>query len=341
MMEETTNETPNASPLPPAAAGSKSLGRIFWPLCAAAALGLAGWQAYALHQQQAAVQQQLAQMQVAADTAVLGAKKAQDESFAELQARLATLEAQQAELQGLQNLAQDVAQGREQALLLEVEQTITLVAQQLQLTGNVPLAVSALQGADARLARLDPVRYLPLRKALAHDIERLNVVPFVDVPGLGLRLDQFVNGVAQWPLAALARPPAPPPAVEQADASWWQRAGSSLWSELKGLVRIQRIEGDPAPLLAPGQEYFLRENLKLRLLDAKLALLAHDRKTCRDDLAAAQAMIERHFDRADQGVQVALAALRDMQAARLDVDLPDLAESRKALLALRQGKDKR
>lgn len=338
MMQENTNDTPVEMPQPPVRAGSKSLGRVFWPLCAAAALGLAGWQGFILRQQLVAMQQQLTQNLEAADTAAQRAQKAQNDLLAELQARLATQEARQAEWQ---SAARDVAQGREEAALLEIEQTITLAAQQLQMTGNVPLAVAALQSADARLARLDPVRYLPLRKALARDIERLNAVPFVDVPGLGLRLEQFVLGADRWPLAGLARPPAAEKPVPAHEASWWQRTGNSVWEEIKGLVRIQRFDGDAPPLLAPGQEYFLRENLKLRLLNAKLALFAHDQKTCREELKFAQEVIARHFDAADKGVQGALTALREIQSVRLDADLPGLGETQNAMKALRQGKEKR
>ena len=66
----------------------------------------------------------------------------------------------------LDQLYLDLARGRDEATLLDVERLITLAAQDLRFTGHVPGALNALQAADARLARMDRPQYVGLRRAL-------------------------------------------------------------------------------------------------------------------------------------------------------------------------------
>jgi len=318
-------------------------------LIAVAALVLAGWQWLETRQKLADTQQEVTRRLAEAEAGnqeERGAQKQLREQIEDLQSRLGAFEGKLNEFQGqsvaLQSLYQDIARSREEALLLEVEQAITLAGQQLQLAGNVPVALLALQTADARLARLDRPAYLPLRKALAKDIERLNVLPFVDQAGISLRLEQVVLAADRLPLVSYGRPSekvenAPAPAVEP----WWQRAGRQVWQEIKDLVRIQRFDGADPALLAPGQEFFLRENLKLRLLNARLALFSRDQATFRNELKQAQSWLGRHFVADDKAVLAAQATLGQMAGLALNSDLPNLSETQGALRSLRGGKEKR
>jgi len=126
-----------------------------------------------------------------------------------------------------------------------------------------------------------------------------------------------------------------------AESSRWQRLIDGIWHELKGLVRIQRFDRTDVALLAPGQDFFLRENAKLRLLNARLALLSHDQSTLRSELKATQVWVSKYFDGDDKAVQVALASLRQMSAADLNVKLPNLNDSQSALRSLHGAKEKR
>lgn len=275
-----------------------------------------------------------------------GAQKQLREQIDALQGKLGAFEGKLDDYAGqsaaLQTLYENVARSREEATLLEVEQAVTLAGQQLQLAANVPVAILALQTADGRLARLDRAQYLPLRKALARDLERLNALPFVDLPGISLRLEQIVVGVDKLPLASYGRPSGKAENVETGDAlPWWQRTAGELWQELKGLVRIQRFDREEPPLLAPGQGFFLRENLKLRLLNARLALLSHDQGTFRSELKVAGDWLGRYFDTRDKSVQGDQALLKELLASETNVQVPSLGESQAALRALRNGKDKK
>lgn len=320
-----------------------------WVFVALAALALAGWQWFETRQKLIDVQQEVSKKLAEFDTGNKedrGAQKQSREQLDAVQARLGALDGKLAEFQGqstaLQSLYQEIARSREDVALLEVEQAVVLAAQQLQLAGNVPVAVIALQSADAQLAHLDRPVYLPLRKALAKDLARLNALPFVDMPGISLRLEQVLIGIDKLPLASYGRPEKTAenemPVAEQA---WWQRTGSAIWQELKGLVRIQRFDREDTVLLAPGQGYLLRENLKLRLLNARLALFSHDQWTYRNELKVAQDILSRHFEANDKAVQADQATLRQMTATEINVELPSLNDSQAALRALRQSKEKK
>ncbi|AXS80945.1 hypothetical protein HYN24_13485 [Dechloromonas sp. HYN0024] len=346
MMPENENSSPSAMTYLPAPRPRRTGP---WLFVAIAALLLAAWQWFETRHRLLDVQQEVAGKLAAFDTGNKedrGAQKQSREQIEALQARLGAVDGKLAEFQtqtaSLQALYQDIARSREEITLLEVEQAIVLAGQQLQLAGNLPVAVLALQTADAQLARLDRPQHLPLRKALAKDLARLNALPFVDMPGISLRLEQVLIGIDKLPLVSSVHPekmPESDPAM--ASLPWWQRTGEAIWQEMKGLVRIQRMDRDDAVLLAPGQGYFLRENLKLRLLNARLALFSRDQATFRNEVKVALDLLGRHFDGGDKAVQTAQTTLRQMTATEINVELPNLGDSQAALRSLRQGKEKR
>lgn len=340
----TQNDTPPPSAAP--AAGRRSSRQGPWLAVAVAALALAGWQWFETRQKLNDLQQEVSRQLSDFDTGnkeERGAQKQTREQIEALQAKLGAFEDRfsefQAQTEALKALNQDIARGREEATLLEVEQAVTLAGQQLQLAGNVPVAVLALQTADARLARLDRPANLPLRKALARDLERLNALPFVDMPGISLRLEQLILGVDKLPLTAYGRP------VDKAESqkpvarsSWWQSAVGDVWQELKGLVRIQRFDREDPALLAPGQGYFLRENLKLQLLNARLALLARQQASAQADLKAVEDLLARYFDAQSPGVKGAIATIAQLREQMTPVDMPRPDETLAALAAAAGGR---
>lgn len=317
-----------------------------WLLLAVAALALAGWQWFETRHQLADMQEQVARRLAEADAGSKedrGALRQLREQVENLQGKLGAADAKLTEFQSqsetLQSLYQDLARSRDNSGLLEAEQAIVLAGQQLQLAGNVPAAILALRTAEARLAGVEQPQALLLRRALAHDLERLTALPTVDAAGVSGRIEQVLGAIDKLPLAIEVRPSEVAEKTNGAPPPWWQRTASEIWRELKGLVRIQRFDRDEAVLLAPGQAYFLRENLKLRLLNARLALLSRDQATFRGELKAAGDGLVRHFDGNDKGVQAAQEALRQLQAEEVVVEVPKLVETQAALRSLRSGKD--
>ena len=320
-----------------------------WFFVALAALALAGWQWFETRQRLADIEQETSRRLAEADAGSQedrGALKQMREQIDGLQGKLGAADARLSEFQAqsdaLQALYQDLARGRDESGVLEAEQAITLAAQQLQLAGNVPAAIAALRAAEARLARVDRPQLLPLRKALAADLERLAALPAVDLAAANTRLEQILLTVDKLPLAMDVRPQeSREKPAEAAPSPWWKRTGDEVWQELKGLVRIQRFDREEAVLLAPGQSFFLRENLKLRLLHARLALLARDQVAFRGELKAALEMLGRLFDGRDKAVQAAQATLRQLLATEVVIAVPSLNETQTAMRVLRNGKEKK
>ena len=110
---------------------------------------------------------------------------------------------------------------------------------------------------------------------------------------------------------------------------------------MKGLVRIRDLETTDAPLLAPSQIYFLRENLRLRLLSARVALPARDEPSFREDLRAAQAWIVKYFDPRAKPTTVALATLKQVAESPVAIAVPDINASLAAVRAARAAREKR
>ncbi len=215
-------------------------------------------------------------------------------------------------------------------MLAEIEQMLTIASQQLQLAGSVQGALLALQAADARLARLPRPQFLPLRKVFARDIERLKSAPGADLAEIAAKLDQLVAGVDALPLAQDARPrSASESGVVQNQEGFWARLADDLLTELKQLVRIQNLDRAEPVLLAPTQAFFLRENLKLRLLNARLALLARDDTTFRGDLKAARSWLERYFDARSRAITAAMGTLNRLGAESAGGAAPSIAESQR------------
>ncbi len=304
-------------------------------LAAALAVMLLAWQWYDNRQQINALQHEMARRLAAADVEnreSRGVAEQVREATREAQIKLGVLEAKLQESQNqqiaLEALYQELSRSRDESLLADVEQTLLVASQQLQLAGNVKSALIALQAADARLARLDRPQLAGLRKVIARDVERLKLAPYVDVIGISARIDNLMGVVDGLPLAMEMR--APPPAARpsaDADASAWARFMRELWRDTRELVRIERMDRPDLPLLAPGQTYFLRENLKLRLLGARLALLAHDEKSFKADLKAAREWLMRYYDARDPSVAAAAAAVRQLHDSQVSIEVPDVASS--------------
>jgi uroporphyrin-3 C-methyltransferase len=210
-----------------------------------------------------------------------------------------------------------------------------LAGQQLSLGGNVQAALAGLQVADAKLARLDRPQLGPLRRALARDMDKLKAVPYVDVAGISIRLDQVIDNIDALPLAKDERVAPPPESTEPANESPWQTFWRSVWNDLRSVIRIEVSDRPPAPLVTPAQSFFLRENLRLRLLSARLALLAHDERSFKADLAAARSWMMQYFDRRNPPVQSALATLSQLSSIAMPTEVPDLTASLDAVRALK------
>ncbi len=261
--------------------------------------------------------------------------------MAALETRLIESQSQQV---ALESMVFDLSRSRDDWALSEIEQTLTLAAQQLQLAGNVRGALLALQNADARLGRADRAQFISVRRTLQKDVERLKALPQVDTSGLAIKLDAVIASADSLPLifdeklqpqAARSgqgvREAAAAKGGEAPAPSLWQRLRDDAWEQFRLLVRIRDVENADPVLLNPSQAFFLRENLKLRLLNARIALLQRNEALFRQDLALANQWLVRYFDVRSRAGAGAVASLNALVASAVSIELPTLADSLNAV----------
>lgn len=309
-------------------------------------LGAVAW--YDLQRDTAALREEAARRLAAAESATAQSRARETQLSADLreaQAKLALLETRLAESQSqqaaLEALYRDLSPSRDDLALNEVEQILLIASQQLALAGNVPAALAALQLADGKLARIDRQALGPLRRALARDVDRLKALPFVDVTAITVRLDQAMAMVDTLPLARDERLPAPKPEAPPPEQPPWRRVLGEVWGELRALVRLETSDRPAAPLITPREAYFLRENLRLRLLSARIAILARQEASFKSDLRAAREWLRQYFDTRTRPVQQLVETLGQMLATPVPDDLPDLAASLDAVRTLKAAQERR
>ena len=269
------------------------------------------------------------------------------ELLREAQAKIGQLESRLAESQSqqlaLEALYQELSRNRDEWQLAEIEQVLAIGSQQLQLAGNIRAALLALQLAEARLARADRPQFVPIRRALARDLERVKALPAVDIAGMSTRLNSLVAAVDSLPLAfdeRSEREPAAKSGPADAERGFWSRLGSEIRSELRSLVVVRQVNTPDPPLLPPTQAYFLRENLRLRLLNARLSLLMRDEAGYREDMRAAQAWVRRYFDTRSKQTADALAQLKALSSASLSFEMPSISESLEAVRGFKSRRER-
>jgi len=266
-----------------------------------------------------------------------GALKESQVRIAELEARVADTQEQRV---ALEEMYRELSRSADDRVLSEVEQMLVLASQQLQLAGNVRGALAALQAADQRLARAEKLAAAPLRRAIAQDMDRLKAVPVVDTVGLAVKIDGIIAQTDTLPLPVSETLPMRVARARPLDETGMARVARDFWEEMKGLVRIREIETPDTMLLAPAQSYFLRENLKLRLLAARMALLARDEATFREDLRASQAWIAKYFDPKAKPTVAALTALKQVAESPIAIAVPDINASLAAVRSARAAREK-
>lgn len=257
--------------------------------------------------------------------------------------RLAIVENKLSEAQSqqevLNGIYQDLAQDREDWLVAETEQTLMLAYQQLQLAGNIPAALAALQSLDQRLSEINGPKIIRLHAALAQDIASLKALPYVDSAQLAGRLDSLLQKIDVLPLQVdhVGKHTADAVVEPTEQLSFAQRVGRSAWRALSQLIVVRRIDGQDPAVMGPENSFYVRENFKLRLGAARLTLLQKNTPLFQSDIAAAQAILERYFDRKDRDVIAAQQELNSLRSVQLQSEIVDLSRTIALARDLRSG----
>lgn len=316
-------------------------------LLALAAAGFSAWQAYESRRVAAELElelaRKLAEIETIGDDSRRLSTGARDVAR-DVEARLGQIEARLVNMRNqrlaMDSLYQELSLSRDEWTLAEVEQILLVASQQLQLASNVKAALIALEAADARLARSDRPQLTELRRVVAEDIERLKASPFVDVTGIGLKLERIISSIDEMPLSMATRPTVVADATPESGADGWRLMVAEVWSDVRSLVRIEHVDSQSGPLLAPDQAFFLRENVKLRLLGARLALLARDEVSYKADLGAATEWLTRYYDANAKSVASSVETLDQLARSDIRIELPNVGASLDAVRNYRLARER-
>ena len=277
------------------------------------------------------------------------AKQAQD-SVKDSAARMALVESRlgEAALQRtqLEELIQSLSRSRDENLVLDIESSLRLAQQQAQLTSSLEPLLGVLKTAQQRLQRASNPRLISIQRAIDRDLELVKSAQITDLPGMLLVLDEMVALTDELPLVIeLQRPQSPsskpldPQSLQTTSpVPWWKMVFERVMVEARGLLRVSRIDSPEAALLAPEQGFLLRENLKLKLLNARLSLLARQTDAAKADLQAVSVSLKKYFDPNARKTLQALQLLEKAQGLSKGGPIPRLDGSLAALATASAGK---
>ena len=327
------------------------------------------WQSWSRQQ---SLEQELVRRQEAAQVSVgqarVAATQALDQSR-DTAAKVALLDAKLAEVAlqrtQLEELMQSMSRSRDENMVGDIEAAIQVAIQQTSITGSAEPLVATLRQADERLQRYKQPRLEGIRRAVARDLDRVKAVSVVDVSTLTIKLDEVARLLDELPLqsdaatdanvrrteskaatapkAAAKRPEPAADAGRWAHGWWavqtrWDEFAQAVWGETRDLVRVTRIDHPEAALITPEQGFFLRENLKLRLLNARLALLSRQFDIAQSDLRESRNMLGRYFDTRSRKVMAASELLGQVSGQARQVVVPRPDDTLAALTAAAAGR---
>ncbi len=328
-----------------------------WVFAGVAVLALIGalvsvWTVFKLNGIQEILAKQTSDVSIQAVEARVSAKQA-EELARDTAARLAVTDAKLSEVSlqraQLEDLMQSLSRSRDENLVVDIESAIRLAQQQSQLTGSVQPLLAALQSSQLRLTKVAQPRLAPVSRAIVRDIEQIKATPVTDTPTLLIKIDELVRAVDNLALlnavgTSVANNAASKPAHETLSwaraisMSWWEKMLNDLWRNAQGLVRISRIDKPEASLLAPEQSYFVRENLKLRLLNVRLAVLARHFESAQADMNQVTRDLNKYFDVVSGQGPLTLAIAREVLAQSKNTEIPRIDATLAALATAAAGR---
>ena len=337
---QTKAETPRQEP------ASGRIGSLLSIVLALIAIGIASWPAYEIYREkQTSPSAQVAPdetrlLQVETGVGQLGDQLRQLEGGLDaLGERLTTSETQTQSFQtgvseSMESIRNRMGTSSQDWVYAEVEYLIRMANQRVLIEQDATSAIQLLQSADAIIRETDGLTAHGLREALARDIGALKAVNSPDTQGIYLELSAMISQVA-----ALRRTlpvyQAPEPGPNDSDevtgyvariTALIRQAGS----ELAHLVDFRRGEVEVKRILPPNEEYFLRQNLVLKLQIAQMALLEGNGKVFQSALQEARQWVSDSFDEGNPGTAAMLESITRLSAAEVTVELPDISGSQKA-----------
>ncbi|WP_295039334.1 uroporphyrinogen-III C-methyltransferase [Salinicola sp.] len=230
----------------------------------------------------------------------------------------------------LKELAQQQQADPREWLHAEAEYLLRLANQRLQLERDVKGAKALLKAADDRLREADNPALVPIRRAIQSELASLDSVPVIDRTGIYLALMAQQEQLARLPLKQDIEEIAAGKGDAQPSGGWRQQL-ATLGRELKDLVTVRRHDQPLEALITPQQESYLRQNVRLLLEQAQLALLKSEPELYQASLGKATELVEGYYATDNDGVAKSIDKLKSLRDNDVRPDLPDISESSQLL----------
>ena len=233
--------------------------------------------------------------------------------------------------QGLDEWLSQNSHLRKDWLLAEAEYLIKLASHRLLLEQDVKTAIVAMEGANARLSEVGDPSLLKVRKQISKDIQKLKTVPTIDVAGISLTLSSLIQTVDKLPLAVpdpdAIRERIKERAPEKREVDGIKSFLAALWQDIKNLVVIRKHDSPVQPMLTADQQFFLVQNLQLRIEQARLALLQGETGVYQERLTDMQKWIPLYFDGSHALTKSTMDTLAKLRKQDITPELPELTRS--------------
>lgn len=234
--------------------------------------------------------------------------------------------------QRISDLSSDDRQGW---ALAEARYLLRLANQRLIMTGDTVSAEALLRSADSVLRDQEAADLHGLREAVAADLSAVRAVPRLDIQGLYLRLAALIR---QTDALVLFELPARAPSVEVAPAEDWRdrlaQGFDAAVAKLSEYIVVSRRDAPVEALMEPQYEALVRQNMRMLLEQAQVAMLSGNEVLYRQSLERAEGWVTQFFKADQQAAQAMAAELRQLRDERVSVSLPDLTASLQALDAV-------
>jgi len=249
-------------------------------------------------------------------------------------ALLSNVDSQHKRLQSLANTS------REDWVLAEAEYLLRLANQRLLVERATQGAAALLLSVDAILRDIDYVDLLPVRDALGREMLALKVAGHVDREGLFLRLSALANQLQTLPLIVSAtageQVAAPLANTSQAtgeNLSFQASIGRNFWQAVGSFsdyIRITHEEDSVEPILSPEYHFYIKQNARLMVERAQLALMREEQSIFKGSLEQAEFWLNKFYRQNLQKEHLA-AELAALQEEVITQDLPDISGSQELL----------
>ena len=335
-----------ATPLKKSSGGG--IGIVLAILLALVAIGIASWPAYEIYKEKYTGAQidpipaRVAQIEAGVETLGIELRNVERRMAAknaELNAQLTTGEEQMQQFlagvsESMVAIQSRMGTSSQDWVYAEVEYLVRMANQRVLMEQDANSALQLLQSADEIIRETGGLTAHGLREALARDIAALKAVGSPDIQGVYLELSALVS---QVPLLRRTLPTyqAPSSTTDQsAEATGYLarffRLIRHAGNKLAHLVDFRRDEVEIKRILPPKEEYFLRQNLVLKLQIAQMALLEGNQGVFQSALGEAQVWVSDSFDDENPSTVAMLKSITRLSALQVSVELPDIAGSLKA-----------